>query len=427
MGLIQHGLELVVITDYFRLGSLRSAYREVARKICAYDEYRSWMVDTLLRRKVCHWDARVRDEASLLLSAVAPMCTDMLGKALVKLREGCVSAEPETRHGALLAMGRIAKALVLCAGNALAASGIKQGDKDQGSSSMDSAAKAVDLHDVTSVVPELEAARLFRGKGGEMVRVAACVLTQCLAEARIPLTLNAARIKPHLAAGRPDSGKTSTKRHKEFLDECLRNTSIALQEAAAAALTPFCAAYLCSLDVAVRSAVVTSYAALFEAKDALPSYTRGAALALGALPPAMYADSASFAKALAALCSAIESSPDAATRKYSVRGLAGVLVTKGAPLASELATRCTRGVLCALRDYATDERGDVGSWTREAACLQFPHFLACLPWDVEGADALASALLEIMSGRLDRLRGPAQGEFTSFVRAFSFPFALPNA
>jgi hypothetical protein len=95
--------------------------------------------------------------------------------------------------------------------------------------------------DVTTVVPELEAARLFRGKGGELVRAAACTLTQCVSDTGAPMTLNAKLVAAHLG-GKRDSDKTATKRHKEFLDDCLRNNTMAIQEVAASALRALCAA-----------------------------------------------------------------------------------------------------------------------------------------------------------------------------------------
>lgn len=376
VGLIAHGLDLVQITDYFQLGSLRSAYRNVAVRVCAYPEYSPWLLDSLLNRKLRHWDARVRIEAATLLGAVVSTCRDRVRDALPALRAACVAAEPEVRHGALLAFGHAIQAL--CAVEPLT---------------------PAQLHDAGTVVPELEAGRMFRGKGGELVRVAACELTRCLAEAGVELTLNAARITPHLG-GRRDSGKTALKRHKEFLDDCLRNASAPLQEAASAALAPFCERYLSPLAPSVKAAVVGTYVELLR-KDALPTDTRGAAHALGALPASMYADEESGASAMEALCGAVHDSVDAATRKGAVTALAGVLTRRGACGAQQ---RCIAAVLAALNDYALDERGDVGSWTREAAALRCGEFLRVLPWTRTQLDALASALLSIIAGRLDRLR-----------------------
>lgn len=79
------------------------------------------------------------------------------------------------------------------------------------------------------------------------MRAAACVLTEELAAARLELTLDLGRLRP-LLQGRPDSGKTGAKRHKEFLDECLRNPSELVQAAASAALSRFAASYLAQLD-----------------------------------------------------------------------------------------------------------------------------------------------------------------------------------
>lgn len=384
VGLIAHGLDLVQATDYFVLGSLRSSFLQVGPVICNFSEYGPWLVDTLVERKICHWDVTVRDCASRLLGRIASFesCQSRVLALLPKIRSLSVHPEdPDLRHGGLLALGRVARAL-----------------------------KQLTAVDVATVVPELEAARLFRGKGGELVRVAACTLTRCLAQAEHPLTLDMNFLKPHLK-GRPDSGKTSTKRHKEFLDECLRTSSESVQDAAARALRPFCLNYLSKLDDKVKAAVVKTYCDVLLQEnplDQVASHSRGCARALRALPPEMFSPQ-SLHLATEAICAAISKSTDAETRQAAV-----------------LALRPSSGSVAALKialtDYAMDERGDVGSWVREAACEVLPSLVhADCNWNVSDVDDVVSSLLEILVGRMDRLRISSLSSLKIILKSMSPP------
>jgi hypothetical protein len=51
VGLVPHGLDLIGITDYFKLGSLRSSYQDVGAVVCAYPEYGPWLVDAVGEKK----------------------------------------------------------------------------------------------------------------------------------------------------------------------------------------------------------------------------------------------------------------------------------------------------------------------------------------------------------------------------------------
>lgn len=105
-----------------------------------------------MERKLGHWDAGVREGAAALLGVMAgqPSCAAAVCAALPQLRLLCAkpSALPEARHGALLALARVLPAL---------------------------ATSATPLPvDYATIVPELDAARLFRGKAKEKTKAAFC-------------------------------------------------------------------------------------------------------------------------------------------------------------------------------------------------------------------------------------------------------------
>lgn len=395
VGLIAHGLDLVTITDFFRLGSLRSAYQNVGSEVGKFPEYGPWIVETLVERKLRHWDANVREQGAILLGRLLcehpDSCKERILSHVGALRDRCVNvklASVEERHGALLGLAEIFRHV----------------------------RSPTDLADdlICMVVPELDAGRLFRGKGGEMVRVAACVLTECISHARIPLVLNTARLVPLLMgpAARPDAiaSRSCAKRHKEFLDECFKHPADAVQSAAAKALRQFCSAYLCDLGAPVKRAVISAYCKTFETADEPASHTRGAARALGALPDGMFDDTSRTA-AHSALARAVISNADAETRMVAMDAM------------QVISSEAVEALLKGLRDYALDDRGDVGSWVREAACRKVCLDLEKRPWTLAQQTDAVSALVEICCGRLDRTRRHGRVALLCVVKSLAVPHA----
>lgn len=355
------------------------------------------MVDTVLERKLVHWDVQVREVAATLFGIMSSLesCRAAVLSVLPRIRDMCVNATlPEVRHGAILALANSIEHLV------------KHGSL---------------IVDVTTVIPELDAARLFRGKGGEHVRVAACVLAEKISSSAVPLVLDSARLRPHLA-GRPDSNKTCAKRHKEFLDECLRNASEDVQQAASCALARFASSYLVQLEPKVRKAIVAAYCTILGASDQAGSYTRGAARALGALPPSLF-DGESWIESQKALARTVQKCPDQESRTIALGSLQVFKRRRFEHFFFHHSFKpcldSTGAIISALGDYTTDERGDVGCWTREAACIHLPRLLQKEFWSdgLQVEEALCR-LAEIYSGRMDRLRAPARAAIIALTKFF---------
>ena len=121
-------------------------------------------------------------------------------------------------------------------------------------------------------------------------------------------------------------------------------------------------------------------------KDENPSVRRGAALALGSLP-ARLLHAAPLPDVLAALVTAttmekVVSKRDAETRRNAVQGVVdvcdtvGLAVHGGSGLSQDQVTTVFNGLVKATEDYATDSRGDVGSWVRRGAVEGLLRFVA---------------------------------------------------
>lgn len=80
-----------------------------------------------------------------------------------------------------------------------------------------------DKEELVTIVDFIEKKRLFRGKGGELMRVGVCRLIESIAVSRLEL------------------GNSAIIRYFKSLDECIRNPIETTQKAAYLALEQFCA------------------------------------------------------------------------------------------------------------------------------------------------------------------------------------------
>jgi tubulin-specific chaperone D len=205
-----HGIEILTAADYFSLGSRTAAYLTIAPYVASFAPHRAALTDHVAAVKLQHWDSEVRALAAKALGALAPLdlrraATELLPAVLQQI----LSPDLLKRHGACLAAGELLLAITT---------------NSSSSSSSDSTSSTGDAPLLTSettsavleAIPALEKARLYRGRGGEVMRTAACKLAQCIAAA-LPLTAKARA------------------RLLDTADECLKHPSDEVQSAAAGA------------------------------------------------------------------------------------------------------------------------------------------------------------------------------------------------
>ncbi|KAK4476510.1 hypothetical protein RD792_015666 [Penstemon davidsonii] len=342
-GNFPHGIDIVNTADYFALSSRANSYIDVAVSIAQYHGYLHPFVDELLHSKICHWDKGLRELAASAISSLVNFEPEYFANSVLEKLVPCtLSSDLCMRHGATLALGELILAL----------------HEQNYALSTDKQKMAA------NVVPAIEKARLYRGKGGEMMRHAVSRFIECIAKAQVNLT---EKIKRSLL---------------DTLNENLRHPNSQIQNSAVEALKQFIPAYLVSKEIKGGNDVVSRY--LEQLTDPNVAVRRGSALALGVLPLQFLAKD--WKPVLTKLCSSceIEENPeyrDAESRVNAVKGLVSVceILTEAGEssvffsgedeIALFLFIRSE--VLCslfrALDDYSTDNRGDVGSWVREAA------------------------------------------------------------
>ncbi|OMO78559.1 Armadillo-like helical [Corchorus capsularis] len=238
-----HGIDIVNTADYFSLSSRVNSYIHVAVFIAQFDGYLHPFVDELLHNKICHWDKGLRELASEALSALVKYDAAYFANfVLEKLIPLTLSSDLCTRHGATLAAGELVLALHHC-GYDLPSDKQKQ---------------------VSGIVPAIEKARLYRGKGGEIMRGAVSRFIECISYSHIFLSEKTKR------------GLLDT------LNENLRHPNSQIQNAAVKALQEFVQAYLVSTDNKGAISMTSKYLQLLS--DPNVAVRRGSAIALGVLP-----------------------------------------------------------------------------------------------------------------------------------------------
>lgn len=160
-----HGIDILTAADYYTLGNRNDSYISIARYIAGFTEYRRPIIDHLQTIKLFHWDIDIRTLASRSLHELTPMDTEFTTKSVIPhLLVKSTNSELNVRHGAVLGLSEIILAL-----------------KDVLADEL--------LVDLSELVVKLEKLRLYRGRGGEIMRAAVCRYIECLSIARIPLTV----------------------------------------------------------------------------------------------------------------------------------------------------------------------------------------------------------------------------------------------
>ncbi|KAL4422042.1 hypothetical protein ABPG77_004858 [Micractinium sp. CCAP 211/92] len=406
LGSFPHGIDILTAADYFTVSVRQNAYLTVAPYVAGFPEYLEPLAWHLLRSKLCHWEKGLRELAAQALAALVPHRPGFfLDQALPFLLPLTTDPVMEARHGAVAALAELLPAFSAV------------------SIALPLAIEAA----AAEVIPAIDRGRLTRGKGGEVMRSAICRLAETTSAAGLPLSHEQQQC---LLAQ---------------LRENLRHPAPEIQAAAAAALAAFAARYLPHAAVEAQHALVAGFMAALRDSGSVAA-RRGGALALGALPRWLLHPRRSVVVAALAAATVPEAAPeerDAESRVNAARALARVAATLlGLPAASGAATAAgppngeggaakgggagrpldSRGsstaelsdeelheacscvlepLLATLGDYSIDNRGDVGSWVREA-----------------GMDGLAALLPPLLpcAPRAPRLLGLTQGALLAALR-----------
>jgi len=390
-----NGLSIIMAADYYSLANRENSYHKVALEIAHFKEYTIPIIQHLSSVRLSHWDATVRAQAARSLHLITQLdAQHMATFVLPELLSKCVTTKsPAERHGVVMGCADIILAL-----------------HDQ----------PIMLSEETrmlliSLPSTVEKNRLYRGRWSELIRYAMCRYVECTCRSRLELSV------------------AQQVQFLDCVDACIQHPSESVQTQACIALS-----YLLEYYFPVHSkgpsprlqARVVDKFLKIASTETNPAATRGYCLALGHVPVKLVATNnhifSSVANCLiesAASDSLVGGSGDAATRRNAISSIGRLLCrvseVVGQPAypvvrsTEEVRRRLLRSLLCAIDDYETDRRGDVGSWCRiEAMRVLTDGLMASHPrvannFMNEGDSfciKVVAGMLKQMSEKLDTVR-----------------------
>lgn len=169
----KHGIAILTTADYYSLGNRVDAFLTLALDIAQFDEYQIPIIHHLADLKLLHWDIEIRSIASKSLASVSKLNPHYISIfVLPKLIRQCLHDDLVVRHGSLLGVAEIVSAF---------------GESNLVTQGEILTSEILSL--VAELVPSIESARLYRGRGGEIMRNAACRMVECISHAGVPLSV----------------------------------------------------------------------------------------------------------------------------------------------------------------------------------------------------------------------------------------------
>lgn len=169
----KHGIAILTAADYFSLGNRTDAYLNIALTIAEFDEYQKPIIRYLSGVKLHHWDSEMRSLTSQSLARIAKLNPQFCAKEILPMLLGqSFHDDLVQRHGSLLG----AAEMILALGELDLID-----DKDIFGEGIKST--------IVELVPSIEKARLYRGRGGEIMRSASCRMIECISLAKLSMTV----------------------------------------------------------------------------------------------------------------------------------------------------------------------------------------------------------------------------------------------
>ncbi len=339
-GNIAHGIEALTIADYFTVSSRKAAYLKVAPKIATFSEYSNSLAEHLMETKIFHWEKALRELAAEAMGFLLPLLGSDFGhQALDLLLDKTSDPALDFRHGAIVGL---AKLLPVMTENGYALT-----DRE--------------VERITQLIAVIDDVKFYRGKGGTIIHEAVCCLIDGICRARVVL--------PDVMVSKLDS----------CIAFSLRHLNTAVQEYAVTAFKSLCGTYYSALPLEAQIELTASkYIKLVnEEKNSL--LCQGYILALGSCPSnILWPCTEKIFNCLKskALVFEEENACEVEARVAAVRGMTFMCSTLSASKRAEEQSQVFADLLygdilpCLLEtinDYTIDNRGDIGSWVRQAS------------------------------------------------------------
>ncbi|XP_012888538.1 PREDICTED: tubulin-specific chaperone D [Dipodomys ordii] len=415
-GTFPHGIDILTTADYFAVGSISNCFLVISVYIAGFPEYTQSLIDHLVSMKVNHWDRAIRELSAKALHNLVPRAPEYSAAhvfpALLLMTS---TSDLHTRHGAILACAEVVYALYKLAA---------QRDRPV----TDYLGEQV-VQGLKQIHQQLYDRHLYRGLGGELMRQAVCVLIQNLSLSRMPF-----------------KGDPVIDGWQWLIDDTLRSLYLIstqsrqqIKDAAVSALAALSREYYRKdpreAGPAVAGELISQYLAQLRSPEEM---TRCAfSSALGGLPRFLL--SGRLQQVLAGLRAVTCISPQdvsfAEARRDGLRAILSICQTVGVKaegppdevVCRENVSEIYSALLDCMRDYTTDNRGDVGSCVREAAMTGILDLVLLLvqvqPSLLEApvCESFLCSLARQASEKIDRVRAHAAHVFVTLLHFDSPP------
>ncbi|XP_058465569.1 tubulin-specific chaperone D [Malaya genurostris] len=392
LGNFPHGIDILTMADFFSVAVRSNAFLQISDYIAQFDEYRRKLIDHLIERKINHWDTNIRELSALALSNFTrrdPVyMRDVVLPTLFDLTE---TTDLNARHGATLAIGEVILSLRrLC-------------DENDGLETEMYISKQI-IERGGQLVIKFRQRGQFKGMSGSYMKHGCASFIRNCSEAELALS------------------HEQIESWQLLLDESVIDEKATTRELAVQAFSAFCTTYYRSEDPEKLTDLIDNY--LRELRDTkLEHKAQGIASVLGALPKfmlelkldvilAVFDEKTILPEMFAVGYNHSE------MRRDCIKGLANIVKTVGFDNDILNLDKVYNVYMRALEEYAIDNRGDIGSWVREAGINALFQFLTCCPSKFLTSILVQKALIAIAKQsveRIDKIRAVAGKTFVSLL------------
>ncbi|RUP45119.1 armadillo-type protein [Jimgerdemannia flammicorona] len=114
-GIFPHGIDIIQAADYFSVGNRVNAFLKVSLHIAKFEEYRYHLIDHLCASTANHWDKTLRNLGAKALHDLTQLDPRyIIEHVLPILVPLATSPDMNTSHGALMAVGEVCMGLYQC-------------------------------------------------------------------------------------------------------------------------------------------------------------------------------------------------------------------------------------------------------------------------------------------------------------------------
>ncbi|CDR97425.1 BETA-TUBULIN COFACTOR D, putative [Babesia bigemina] len=348
VGNVAHGLDLIVLADYYTVSNRRNAFVNVSFAISKLGFYTISMIDNLMKTKLHHPDITTRRYAATALGRISLALIDSPNSQLatrngrpvyLEIVEHCLANVFSTTlgvmHGSLCALTEVLLGLLN--------HGVLISDQ---------------FSSIKQIPVLFERKRLFRLKGGVLIRQSMCRL--------INFICRIVRLNDCLSIG-PNELDV----YIVIVKDCVRSFTLDVQISAAECLSEIFE-MLCIMDYPKATCMMDYLLHSLANHNDNIAARRGYALALGSVPERLC--EANCESLLEALCQEVLTNSgnsaikDAQTRQHAIISLVRLLkLCAKVKLSAPIIERIVSSLEFGCCDSEVDSRGDVGSWVREVS------------------------------------------------------------